>query len=173
VADGNPDLLTMLRSARESTRQRGAVLSVSAVHTQPWPGLATAVKLLPGRLALWSTDYLGKVARQVDQIALMSYDTALLTESTYAGYVRRVTEYALDAVPAGVALFIGLPAYHDENAVHHRRAETVAAAVRGVRLALGRNPIARVEKRSFGVALYVDFAATEQDWTSYRHDWYK
>ncbi|MFD8716586.1 hypothetical protein ACFV2H_00795 [Streptomyces sp. NPDC059629] len=27
------------------------------------------------------------------------------------------------------------------------------------------------DRANFGVALYVDFAATEDDWTSYRKDW--
>ena len=97
----------------------------------------------------------------------MAYDTALLTEATYGGYVRRQTEVALAAVPATVELFIGVPAYHDENGTHHRAAETVAASLRGIRLALGAHP----PKRRFGVALYVDFAATPQDWSSYHHDW--
>lgn len=36
-----------------------------------------------------------------------------------------------------------------------------------VRLALGSHPA----RRPFGVALYVDFDATELDWRSYRIDW--
>jgi hypothetical protein len=85
--------------------------------------------------------------------------------------MHRVTEYALDAVPSGVALLMGVPAYHDESMIHHRRAETVAAAVRGARLALGSRPAARIGGREFGVAIYVDFAATASDWASYRRDW--
>jgi hypothetical protein len=103
----------------------------------------------------------------VDQVALMAYDTWLPTQSTYGGYVRRATERALDAVPPEVALFIGVPAYHDDNLRHHRDAETMPAALRGIRLALGERPPAR----DFGVALYVDFTATAQDWASYDHDW--
>ena len=61
----------------------------------------------------------------------------MLTQSTYGGYVRRSTEVALAAVPASVTLFIGVPAYHDDNLYHHRRVETMDVALRGVRLALG------------------------------------
>ena len=81
--------------------------------------------------------------------------------------MRRATEGALATVPANVTLFIGVPAYHDEHLTHHRHAETVAAAVRGVRLALGARPPAR----DVGVAMYVDFAATPEDWDSYHRDW--
>jgi hypothetical protein len=116
---------------------------------------------------VWSGGYLHRVAREVDQVALMAYDTGLPTQGMYAGYVRRVTTGALAEVPVNVALLIGVPAYHDEGWWHHRRAETVAAAVHGVRLALGAHP----PQREFGVAMYVDFAATGQDWTAYHRDW--
>lgn len=165
IADGDPDLLSVLRKTRVLTGQRRAILSVSAIHNEPWPGLTA----LPAGFALWSEEYLRLVALEVDQVALMAYDTTLPTQATYAGYVRRATEAALRAVPADVALYIGIPAYHDQNLYHHRRAETVAAAVHGIRLAMGDRPL----EREFGVALYVDFAATESDWAAYHDGWVK
>jgi hypothetical protein len=47
------------------------------------------------------------------------------------------------------------------------RVLSVAAAIRGIRLAISPDP----PRRPFGVALYVDFTATAQDWTSYLDDW--
>lgn len=41
-----------------------------------------------------------------------------------------------------------------------------AFSLRGIRLALGDHPPAW----AFGVAMYVDFAATESDWVSYDRD---
>lgn len=164
IADGDTDLLAMLRKTHDLTRQRHALLSVSAIHNEPWRGMTTA---LPAGFALWSEDYLHRVALEVDQVALMTYDTSLPTQATYAGYLRRATEAALRAVPADVALLIGVPAYHDQNFYHHKRAETVAAALHGIRLAMGDRP----PGRDFGVALYVDFAATESDWAAYDTGW--
>jgi hypothetical protein len=40
-----------------------------------------------------------------------------------------------------------------------------AVALRGIRLALGSTA------RPVGVAIYVDFTATEADWASYRAGW--
>lgn len=167
VDEGDELLLTMLRETRELTRRRGSILSVSAIHTEPWGGAAAIVTALPGRRALWSGDYLRRVSQEVDQVAVMAYDTGLPTQATYGGYMRRITEIALAVVPPEVTLFIGLPAYHDKHLFRRDGAETVAAALRGIRLALGDQPTAR----PFGVALYVDFAATEQDWASYRGSW--
>ncbi len=167
IVDGDPALVELLRQAREVTRRSQAILSVSAIHHEPWPGVAACVDLVPGPLAMWSEEYLGEVAAQVDQIAVMSYDTGLPTEATYGGYVRRATESALRVVPREVALLMGVPAYHDHRFFRYDSAETVAAAVKGIRLALGSQP----PQRDFGVAIYVDFAATEQDWASYHRDW--
>ena len=64
----------------------------------------------------------------------MSYDTALPFRSLYGGYVRRETDVALRSVPAPAELLMGLPAFHTDNAGHRASAETVAAAIRGVRL---------------------------------------
>ncbi|MBO0869739.1 MAG: hypothetical protein J2P15_14355, partial [Micromonosporaceae bacterium] len=124
-------------------------------------------RTVPDRLAAWNGGYLHQVALRVDQVALMAYDTGLPTQDSYAGYVRRATAEALACVPSNVDLLIGVPAYHDHRVTHHESAETVAAALRGVRLALGPHP----QRNGFGVAMYVDFAATAADWTSYRADW--
>jgi hypothetical protein len=167
VEDGNEDLITMLRESRPLFGQRHAILSVSAIHTEPWVGMATCVRLLPGSLTLWSTDYLRRVSAEVDQVAIMAYDTALPTKATYGGYVRRVTELALAAVPANVHLLIGIPGYHDRKLTRQDSAETIAASLHGIRLALG----AEAPQRKFGVAFYVDFAATPQDRSEYLRDW--
>lgn len=165
--DANQDLLTLLHTTHELTQQRHKLLSLSASHTAPLPGMASAVRLVPGQLALWSNGYLHRLALELDQVALMVYDTGLPTQDSYAGYMREATEQALAAVPADVALFIGVPAYHDDNLSHHADAEVLPAALRGVRLALGD----RAPRANFGVALYVDFTATPADWASYRQDW--
>jgi hypothetical protein len=167
VEDGNAGLVTLLGATHKLTRQRHATLSLSASFLAPLSGIAAGAALLPGQLAVWSPGYLQQLATYLDQVAVMSYDTGLWTRATYGGYVRRATELALDAVPAGVALFIGVPAYHDDNMRHHRDAETMPAALRGVRLAVTAHP----PQRDFGVAVYVDFTATTADWASYQRDW--
>ncbi|HCT75413.1 MAG TPA: hypothetical protein DGG94_20595 [Micromonosporaceae bacterium] len=166
VDDGNDELITILRETRALARQRHVMLSVSAIHGEPWPGMAACVTLMPGRSALWSGGYLRRVALEVDQVAVMAYDTTLPTGAAYGGYVRRVTEIAIAVVPPEVTLFIGVPAYHDQH-IRHGHGETVAASLRGIRLAWGAKP----PERKFGVAMYVDFAATADDWASYHRDW--
>ncbi|MET8140933.1 hypothetical protein ABZU32_11550 [Sphaerisporangium sp. NPDC005288] len=166
VPDGDPGLLELLDRTRAAIAPAHGVLSMSVHHIEPASGVALVGNALLGSTKWWTPGYLTQVASRVDQVAVMSYDTAQPTEDAYAGYVRRQTELALAAVPPATRLLMGLPAYHDDNLTHHASAETVAAAVRGVRLGLGMNT-----RPGFGVALYVDFAATPADWTSYHRAW--
>ncbi|MQA86874.1 MAG: hypothetical protein GEV03_20145 [Streptosporangiales bacterium] len=151
---------------RALVRARAGVLSMSAHHVAPLPGMGSVDDLFIGHTKWWSPGYLGQVASRVGQVAVMSYDTALPTRPLYGGYVRRQTDVALGAVPGHTDLLMGLPAFHTDNLGHHESAETVAAAVRSVRLALGDN-----RRQRFGVALYVDFAATDADWRAYHQQW--
>ncbi|WP_248964051.1 hypothetical protein [Sphaerisporangium perillae] len=166
VPDGDTGLLDLLDSTRAAIPPARATLSMSVHHIEPLPGIAFAGNALLGHPKWWTPGYLTQVARRLDQVAVMSYDTAQPTEALYSGYVRRQTELALAAVPPSTRLLMGLPAYHDDNLLRHHLAETVAAGVRGVRLGLGTD-----SRPGFGVALYVDFAATPADWAAYHRIW--
>ncbi|WP_421107830.1 hypothetical protein [Streptomyces sp. NEAU-S77] len=165
---GDRDYLTLLDDLRALTRARRAPLSVAAHQIDPLPALHSVAGFFFNHPKWWSQSFFGQVARRVDQIAVMSYDTSMPLESLYGGYVAQQTELALEATPPGTDLLMGLPGYHTNNWGHHAWAETVTAAVRGTRLGLGRED--RLRKR-FGVALYVDFAATDADWAAYRKGW--
>ncbi|WP_285904107.1 hypothetical protein [Streptomyces malaysiensis] len=165
---GDRDYLSLLDDVRAVTRAHHAPLSVAAHQIDPLPSLHSVAGFVTGHPKWWSQSYFGAVARRVDQIAVMSYDTSMPLESLYGGYVAHQTRLALEATPRGTDLLMGLPAFHTDDMGHHESAETVAAAVRGVRLGLSRED-ARRER--FGVALYVDFAATPGDWAAYRGGW--
>ncbi len=164
--DGN--YLTLLDSLHRVTSAQNAPLSVAAHQIDPLPGFHSFWGATTGHPKWWSQKFFGQVARRVDQIAVMSYDTMQPLESTYGGYVAQQTSLALEVTPESTDLLMGLPFFHENRFGHWAHAETVPAAVRGVRLGLSRTDADRV---NFGVALYVDFAATEADWTAYEKDW--
>lgn len=166
VRSGDPHLLALLDALGPAVRGRDAVLSASAQQIDPLPNLHRVGQALFDRPKWWSQAYFGQVAERVDQIAVMSYDAGMPTESLYGGFVAQQTELALQVTPEDTDLLMGLPFYHDSDLPH--RSETVPAAVRGVRLGLSRGDSAR---ERFGVALYVDYGATTQDWRHYRQDW--
>ncbi|WP_372406551.1 hypothetical protein [Streptomyces luteireticuli] len=167
VRDGNRDFLTLLGALRPAVRSAGGVLSVAAQQIDPLPSMHSASRAF-GSPKWWSQAYFAKVARRTDQIAVMSYDTALPWESLYGGYVAQQTRLALEATPSGTDLLMGLPFFHTEDMGHHGFAETAEAALRGARLGLTREDRHR---ERFGLALYVDFAATDDDWRAYRKGW--
>ncbi|MFC8385713.1 hypothetical protein [Nocardia sp. NPDC057272] len=134
----------------------------------PLPGLHSVGLALADHGKWWSQAYFAEVARRADQVAVMSYDTAMPTRALYSGYVAQQTELAAEVTPDGVDLLMGAPAFWADDPGHHGAAETVAAAVRGIRLGLTDTDVGRA---NFGVALYVDFAATPQDWADYRREW--
>jgi hypothetical protein len=168
LPSGDRDYLSLLDDLRELTRARGVPLSVAAQQIDPLPALHAVAGALTGHPKWWSQEFFGEVARRVDQIAVMSYDTAMPLGSLYGGYVAQQTSLALRATPKDTDLLMGLPFYHENKLGHRASAETVAAAVRGVRLGLGDTDRDRTD---FGVALYVDFAAEESDWAAYREGW--
>ncbi|MFF8411724.1 glycoside hydrolase family 18 protein [Streptomyces omiyaensis] len=168
LQSGDADYLTLLDDLRRTTKAREAVLSVAAHQIDPVPGAHSALGLFGDNGKWWSQEYFGEVARRVDQIAVMSYDTWMPLESLYGGYVAQQTALALEATPVSTDLLMGLPFFHEDDLGHHEDAETVAAGVRGVRLGLGRTDPGR---ERFGVALYVDFAEEPADWTAYRTGW--
>ncbi|WP_258565500.1 hypothetical protein [Streptomyces sp. WELS2] len=165
---GDRNYLALLDGLRELTHARGAVLSVAAHQIDPLPAFHSFWGTATGHPKWWSQAYFGQVARRVDQIAVMSYDTMQPAQSLYGGYVAQQTSLALEVTPEGTDLLMGLPFYHENRFGHRAHAETVPAAVRGVRLGLSRTDAGRAR---FGVALYVDFAATEADWRAYRDGW--
>jgi hypothetical protein len=165
---GDRRYLSLLDDLRALTRGRGVPLSVAAHQIDPLPALHSVAGGLTGHPKWWSQAFFGQVARRVDQIAVMSYDTSMPLESLYGGYVAQQTSLALEVTPESVDLLMGLPFFHEDDFGHHESAETVRAAVRGTRLGLARTDHTR---QRFGVALYVDFAAEEGDWTAYRDGW--
>ncbi|MFD8593523.1 hypothetical protein ACFV1L_00795 [Kitasatospora sp. NPDC059646] len=166
VHNGSPGFLALLDQVHALTASRNAPLSIAAPQIEPVPMVGRVSFALTDHGKWWSTDYFAQAAKRVDQVAVMSYDTSMPVESLYGGYVARQTSLALAHTPAGVDLLMGLPAYWDDTPTHRGDAETVRAAVRGARLALG--PGAR---QNFGLALYVDFAATPDHWAAYRDGW--
>ncbi|MFD3661720.1 hypothetical protein ACFWVF_14175 [Streptomyces sp. NPDC058659] len=165
--DGN--YLSLLDDLGELTRARKVPLSVAAHQIDPVPAAHTVNGALTGREKWWSQEFFGQVARRVDQIAVMSYDTWMPLEGLYGGYVAQQTTLALEVAPESTDLLMGLPFFHEDDLGHHENAETVAAAIRGTRLGLGRTDH---DRERFGVALYVDFAAEEGDWAAYREGWH-
>lgn len=166
VTNGDPDFLRLL-AATDRLRPAPRPLSVAVPKIEPLPGLRLSWELTGVGPVYWTPGYLSQVAALVGQVAMMTYDTTMPYASVYSGFVVRETELALRAVPPRVRLLIGAPCYHYSTFAHRSSAETVGAAVRGVRVAL----TATGRRANFGVAMFADYSSNAADWRSYRADW--
>ncbi|MFC0627910.1 hypothetical protein [Kribbella deserti] len=168
VRSGSPGFLAVLDEVRALTEPRQKLLSIATPQIDPLPSVHRVGIALAGQGKYWSQAYFAETARRVNQVAVMSYDTAMPLESLYGGFVARQTALALEATGEEVDLLMGLPAYWKDDFGHRGSAETVEAAVRGARLGLTRHAPTR---QTFGLALYVDFTATPAHWTAYTEGW--
>ncbi|MEV4221011.1 hypothetical protein [Nonomuraea sp. NPDC049725] len=163
IGDGDTDFLVLLEETRKHTR----LLSTSTPQIEPYPGMRLATRAVLTHDKYWSRGFFQEVADRVDQVAVMTYDSGLPLQSLYGGHVARQAELALELVPETKHVFVGAPAYHDHDVPWSDAAESVALAAEGAKLALsGHGP-----RERFGLALYVDFAATAEDWAEYRTRW--
>jgi hypothetical protein len=165
VASGDRGLLSLLDATRAL---HPAVLSVTAPKIEPLSGIELPASLVLGRPAFWTTGYLSEVASRVSQVAVLSYDTGMPFPSWYSGYEARETALALGAVPPGVGLVMGVPAFAGSTLGHHGSAETVTAAIHGIRAALTSS---HQRPAQVGVGLYTADTATAADWSSYQSWW--
>lgn len=163
IGDGDTDFLDLLDRTRPLTK----LLSVSTPQLEPYPLMRLAARTTLGHDKYWSHGFYQEVARRTDQVAIMTYDSFMPAQSLYGGYVVRQAELALDLTPATTSILIGAPAYHDHGVPFLDGSESVAGAGEGARLALSSYG----RREGFGLALYVDFAATEEDWKEYSDHW--
>jgi hypothetical protein len=174
VASGDSGLLTLLSALRAL---HPSVLNVMTPKLEPLPGLTLPGSLLLGHPVFWTGAYLSQVARLATQVTVLAYSTGLPFPSWYSGYVSHETRAAISAVAGtGASLLIGVPAFTESTMGHHGSAETVSAALTGVRAGLTQAGHVRFR---FGVGLVVPppgtpgFVSTPSPatWSAYRSGW--
>ncbi|WP_433511093.1 hypothetical protein ACQP2T_45690 [Nonomuraea sp. CA-143628] len=164
IGDGDREFLDLLGRTRQYTK----LLSISTPQIEPYPLIRLPARAVIGHDKYWSSGYFREAAERVDQVAIMTYDSLTPLQSLYGGYVVRQATLALDLVPETKLVLVGAPAYHDHGLAWSDAAESVAMAAQGAKLALTEHG----RRERFGLALYVDFAATEEDWREYTTEWF-
>ncbi|MFI6498421.1 hypothetical protein [Nonomuraea typhae] len=163
ISSGDTAFLDLL----DRTRPLTPLLSTSTPQIEPYPLMRPAARIFLDHDKYWASEYFADVARRTDQVAVMAYDSGMPLTSLYGGHSVRQATLALDLVPQDKTVLLGAPAYHDHGIPWGDQAESVADAATAARLAL----TSRGPRERFGLAVYVDFAATEQDWREYTEGW--
>ena len=151
---------------RALTKARGRLLSLATTEIEPFAGANLLVNVTLPDAVLWSqADYRDAAAR-VDQLAVMTYNTALPWDWLYGSFVAFETRRIAEAVDGKATVLIGVPTYEEPSRTFHPDAENMESALRGVRLALAGLPPDRL-----GVAIYARWTTDDVEWATYRRLW--
>lgn len=158
---GDADFLSLLEATGRAAHADGKVLSVAAEELPLFPGADRVIGMLIPRYHPWTLGYHRRVAAHVDQLAVMTYDSAVPGAHLYQRFVARNTRLLAAALPEDVQLLIGVPSYADWN-VGHWPAERPANALHGLRRGLARVPEGR--RSRVGWALYAEWTTDADEW---------
>jgi hypothetical protein len=138
-----------------------------------------ARRIVPGRLNrvrswleqwAWSGDYYREIARRVDQVAVMAYDSAIPVAPLYRWFTRGqviATTQALEG--EAVELYLGIPTSEERTLTHWPSAENMTSGLLGVTAGLeDRRSIPSVLT---GVAIYPAWETDAQEWAVYETLW--
>jgi hypothetical protein len=163
-ADGDPDLLALLRETRAALPP-GKTLSVATALWSPEPFRSLGYG--------WGDAYFRQIAALCDQVVVMAYDSGIYLPRAYVSLVHQQVIAITQAARAGNSdcrVLIGVPTYERGGPSHHAHAENLAFALRGVRE--GAAELNSEQSRSFaGVALFADYTTDTAEWETYQRLW--
>lgn len=166
---GNPYFIELLAATHRLTKRRGRVLSVAADELEPLPGLAWLTRALGTNGAYWSEPFYRSVIENVDQVAVMTYDTLLPAAWMYKGFVAWQTAQIRQLAKGRAQLLMGVPSYEERRWSFHPNVENVRSALSGVRKGMGI--LNGDDFVGFGVAIYADWTTDAEEWRTYREIW--
>ena len=144
------------------------VPSLATTEIEPFPGANALVNTPLPDAVLWSPADYREAAARVDQLTVMSYNTALPWDWLYGSFVAFETRRIAQAVDGKATIMMGVPTYAEPGWTFHPEAENMESALRGVRLALGD---AGPRPAQLGVAIYAHWTTDDAEWATYRRLW--
>ena len=165
IWNGDRDFLALLEETAAMLRRRDGVLSVAGEELPVFPGAERVIRAVIPRYHPWTVAYHRAVARHADQIAVMTYDSAMPLGQFYRRFVARNARVLGRSLPHGTQLLIGVPSYEEWN-VGHWPAENVPNALAGLRRGLAR--LEPSDRQDVGWALYADWHTDDREWERLR-----
>lgn len=162
----DPHLIALLHELRNAL---GSDYTLSAASRRITAAQGQVAERLLARLA-WSGRYYRLVAEQVDEIALMTYDSGAPLPALYRWWTRvQVVRASQALAEESVRLFIGVPTSEELTTSHIPKAENMLSGLLGVCDALC-DPRTLVEAIS-GVAIYPYWETDGGEWATYEALW--
>lgn len=167
LTDGDRNFLVLLSSIRKEIGDR-KTLSVAAMKWRYFN-----LPHIWHSKWFWGSEYYKEIGRLVDQLVVMTYDTAIPFKKIYIWYVKNQTVRVTNAVFGlrnnGPEVLIGLPAYEESRLTHRPEVENIENGLYGVIAGLLDN---ESNKSSFGgIAIYSYWVMNEKKWKGYLRLW--
>jgi hypothetical protein len=110
----------------------------------------------------WTPDYLQAVTAEVDQVAMMVYDSGLFLPADYRAWATyQVREVANALANTEAEVFIGLPVSQEQTPSHHVAAENLTQALHALAVGLSE---AATPQTVTGIALYPYWEIDDAKW---------
>lgn len=166
IYSGDEHFVELLKETRKVTREKGKVLSVATSKPEPVPGIEAVVETFADFPGFWTQDYFKEVAAEVDQVAIMAYDTALPVPFLYGWLMEWTVEWSAEQEFAQ-QIYVGVPTYEEVLIGHYPYVENLEVALRGV-----RNGMEDLKKEpKLGVAVYAEWTTDEEERETFKRLW--
>ncbi len=166
VLSGNADLLTILDEVRSAVGPK-AHLSIAGREITP---LLPEADLVWNRWFTWRGDYYREVARRVDQIAVMAYDSHAPIGWWYEQWLRhQVVDLSGSLKNTTAQIYLGISTSNEKSSSHDPMIENMSNGLRGV--VSGLNDADTQPGKITGVAIYPYWETTDEEWQTYTKLW--
>lgn len=166
VSSSSGDLLELLSEVRDAL---GAETTLSIAARRIWPIFPDIEWLIIGKIA-WHASYYHEVANRVDQVAVMTYDSAMPSAALYRLWSRfQVIEVSRAVNDTNTELFFGVPTSEERTCTHWPGAENVRSGLQGI--IDGLNDAKAYPSAVTGVAVYPYWDTDETEWVIYQTLW--
>ncbi|MCP4404284.1 MAG: glycoside hydrolase family 18 protein [bacterium] len=153
LPSGNRAYLTLLQEI-QAILPEGKLLSVAA-----YPPPTIFQRSLDVH---WKEEYYRQVAKEVDQMVVMMYDTSLRYQKLYQQLMASWTQEVLDW-SGSTEVLLGIPAYNDEGVkYHYPHVENLSNSLQGIYAGLERytSPPDNYQ----GIAIYSGWEMEQEEW---------
>lgn len=147
----------------------GSTPTFSIATRRIWPIFPDMHWPLIGQVA-WRASYYREISQRVDQIAVMTYDSAMPFGLLYRQWVQfQVIEISRAVDGTGVQVFFGIPTSEEKTVTHWPCAENMESGLEGV--IDGLNDAEARPAVVTGVAIYPYWETDETEWYIYEELW--
>jgi spore germination protein YaaH len=166
VVTGDPALLGVLDKIRAVIGSQ-ARLSIAGREITP---LLPEADLVINRWFTWRGDYYREVAKRVDQIAVMAYDSHAPFKFWYEQWVRHQVINLTNSLRETTAeILIGIPTSEEHSSSHDPAIENMQTGLAG--LLAGLNDLDTQPGKITGAAIYPYWDTTADEWQTYAELW--